>query len=369
MPSTTKLVITAGFAMFSMFFGSGNLIFPLLIGFKSQSLYIYAIFGFSITAVCVPFLGMLSMMKFKGDRKEYFAVLGKTPAFVLTLLMLMLMGPFGVIPRCVDVAFGGFEVMLPGLTIWVFSAFFCTAIGALIWRTNNIVDIIGLFLTPIKLGSYILLIIIGILFAAPVNHTELAPTSSFILGLHKGYQTMDLLASFFFASTIYHYLKRALGENCSDEKLVRMGILASLVGGLLLALCYIGLVKLGHLYSPFLVNVPQESMLAVIAQQTLGTYAVPFIAVTLAVSCLATATILAALFADFVKEDICKNKISRPHAIIFTVLASFALSLFGFETICNWLGYILEWIYPFLVAFSVYQLVNKFRTNSKVIEA
>ncbi|MES2607252.1 MAG: branched-chain amino acid transport system II carrier protein [Pseudomonadota bacterium] len=369
MSSTTKLVLTAGFAMFSMFFGSGNLIFPLLIGFKSQSLYIYAILGFSITAVCVPFLGMLGMMKFKGDRKEYFSVLGKTPAFILTLLMLMLMGPFGVIPRCVDVAFGGFEVMYPALPLWVFSAFFCTSIGALIWRTNSIVDIIGLFLTPIKLGSYILLIVVGIYFATPVTHSEIAPSASFFLGLHKGYQTMDLLASFFFASTIYHYLKSALGKNESDEKLIRMGILASLVGGVLLAACYIGLVMLGHLYSPFLANVPQESMLAVIAQQTLGRYAVPFIAVTLAISCLATATILAALFADFVKEDICKNKISRPHAIIFTVIASFSLSLLGFETICNWLGYILEWIYPFLMAFSVYQLLSKFKSNSKAIKA
>ncbi|MES2253205.1 MAG: branched-chain amino acid transport system II carrier protein [Pseudomonadota bacterium] len=369
MPSTTKLVLTAGFAMFSMFFGSGNLIFPLLIGFQSKSLYIYAIIGFSITAVCVPFLGMLGMMKFKGDRKEYFSVLGKTPAFVLILLMLMLMGPFGIIPRCVDVSYGGFELMYPALPLWLFSAFFCSLIGALIWRTNSIVDIIGLFLTPIKLGSYILLIVVGILFSNPINHSEMVPTSSFFLGLHKGYQTMDLLASFFFASTIYYYLKNALGKNATDAKLVHMGMLASLVGGILLAACYIGLVMLGHLYSPFLVNVPHESMLTVIAQKTLGAYAVPFIAVTMAVSCLATATILAALFADFVKEDICKNKISRPQAIVFTIIASFSMSLLGFDAICNWLGYILEFIYPFLMAFSIYQLLNKYRSRSNAIEA
>jgi branched-subunit amino acid permease len=110
-------------------------------------------------------------------------------------------------------------------------------------------------------------------------------------------------------------------------------------------------------------------MLAAIAQKTFGHYAVPFIAVTLAVSCLATATILAALFADFVKEDICQNKISRPHAILFTVITSFSLSLLGFETICNWLGYILERIYPFLMAFSIYQLASKFKTNPKAIRA
>jgi LIVCS family branched-chain amino acid:cation transporter len=354
--------------MFSMFFGSGNVIFPLLIGFKAQSLYTFAIFGFAITAVCVPFLGILGMIKFKGDRKDYFSVLGKTPAFILTLLMLMLMGPFGVIPRCVDVSYGGFELMYPTLPIWAFSAVFCLSIAILIWKKNSIVNIIGLLFTPIKLTSFIVLIVFGVWFSSPLNHSDMTPSSSFLLGLHKGYQTMDLLASFFFASTIYLYIKNTLGDKATDKNLARIGILASLVGGALLTVCYIGLILLGYLYSPFLGNVPQESMLAAIAQITLGKYAVPFIAITLAVSCLATATILADLFADFVQKDICSNKITRAQSVIFTILISFLLSLFGFVAICNWLGSILEWIYPFLMLFAIYQLVSHYKPTPQVIK-
>ncbi|MDP3371886.1 MAG: branched-chain amino acid transport system II carrier protein [Candidatus Paracaedibacteraceae bacterium] len=368
MPSTTKLVLTAGFAMFSMFFGSGNLIFPLLIGLKSQNLYVYSILGFSITAICIPFLGLLGMMKFKGDHKKYFSILGEKLAFVLILLMLMLIGPFGVIPRCVNVAFGGLELMCPIFPLWLFSLIFCIFTGVLIWRPNNIVNIIGLILTPIKLGSYVLLIIIGIWFAEPVIYSEMSASSSFFLGLSKGYQTMDLMASFFFASTIYVYLKKALpAEKNVDDKLIRMGILSSLFGAFLLLGCYVGLVLLGYLYSPFLDNVAQESMLVAIAQQTLGRYAGPFITTTLAVSCLATATILAALFTDFLKEDICKNKITRPQAIFATAIISFTLSLFGFESICNCLGYILEWIYPFLMLFAIFQIVRKYTINQNLI--
>jgi LIVCS family branched-chain amino acid:cation transporter len=354
--------------MFSMFFGSGNLIFPLLIGLKSQNLYLYSIIGFSITAICVPFLGLLGMMKFKGDHKKYFSILGEKPAFILILLMLMLIGPFGVIPRCINVAFGGLELMYPVFPLWLFSFLFCSLTGALIWRPNNIVDIIGLILTPIKLGSYVLLIVIGMWFAEPVMYSELTASSSFFLGLSKGYQTMDLMASFFFASAIYVYLKKALpSEKNMDDKLINMGILASIFGALLLFGCYVGFVLLGCLYSPFLDNIAQESMLVAIAQQTLGRYAAPFITTTLAVSCLATATILAALFTDFLKEDICKNKITRPQAIFTTALISFTLSLLGFESICNCLGYILEWIYPFLMIFAVFQIVRKYTTSQKSI--
>lgn len=369
-PSAPKLVLTAGFAMFSMFFGSGNLIFPLLIGLKSQNLYPYSIIGFSITAICVPFLGLLGMMKFKGDHKKYFSILGKKPAFILILLMLMLIGPFGVIPRCVNVAFGGFEIMYPSFPLWLFSFIFCLFTALLIWRPNNIVDIIGLILTPIKLGSYILLIVIGIWFAEPVLYSEMTVPSSFYLGLSKGYQTMDLMASFFFASTIYKYLKKALPGKNMENKRIRMGIRASIFGATLLFGCYVGLVVLGYLYSPFLDNVAQESMLVAISQRTLGQYAAPFITITLAVSCLATATILAALFTDFLKEEICKNKITRPLAILITALISFILSLLGFESICNCLGYILEWIYPFLMIFAAFQIIRKYITFKKpVIEA
>jgi LIVCS family branched-chain amino acid:cation transporter len=272
--------------------------------------------------------------------------------------MLALIGPFGVIPRCVTVAFGGISLMFSGFSFALFSAFFCALTGALIWKKNRIVDIIGLILTPFKLGSIFLLILVGLWFGGTPSNSSISAPYSALLGIMQGYQTMDLVAAFFFACTIYDYLKTQ-SQSKSKPDLLRMGVQASLVGAFLLSLVYVGFIMLGAKFAPVLQGVAPESMLVVIAEKTLGYYAMPVVALTLAVSCLATATVLAALFVDFLQEDLSQNRLSRPQSIILTLLTAYGLSLFGFKTICGWLGTILEWIYPFLVVFAIFQILSK----------
>ncbi len=358
-----KLVFTAGFAMFSMFFGSGNLVFPLLIGYETTDFYTFAIVGLLITAVCVPFLGLLGMIKFNGDRKAYFSSLGKVPAFVLTFLMLALMGPFGVIPRCITVAFGGLSLIIPGLPFVSFSFIFCLLIGVLIWQRNRIVDIIALILTPFKLGSIILLIIAGLYFGndpLPSLHTS---KDAFLMGVMQGYQTMDLIAAFFFACTIYEYLQIKTNNQkniaAREHLLFKMGVYSSLIGAMLLSLVYVGFVMLGAKYALVLRGVPAESMLTEISRHALGVYAMPIVALTLAISCLATATVLTNLFVDFLQSDISLGRLTRPYSIFLTLTITFGISLLGFQFICVWLGSILEWIYPLLLVYAIAQIIRK----------
>lgn len=358
-----KLVLTAGFAMFSMFFGSGNLVFPLLVGFETSDNYVYAIAGLLVTAVCIPFLGLLGMIQFKGDRKEYFSSLGKIPAFLLTLLMLSLMGPFGVIPRCITVAFGGLGLIAPDLSFSLFSLGFCILTGLLIWKRNQIVNIIGLVLTPFKLGSIVLLILVGLYFGEGALASLHTQKESFNLGFLQGYQTMDLVAGLFFACTIYEYLKTNLnyteiGQD-SERQLLKKGIYASLIGALLLSLVYIGFIMLGAEYAPYLKNIPPESMLVEIARHALGHYAMPVVAATLAVSCLATATVLTTLAVDFLQDDISKNYLNRAQSILIILAVTLGMSMLGFQSICSFLGTALAWIYPFLVIYTLFQIVRK----------
>ena len=361
--SAYKIVLTAGFAMFSMFFGSGNLVFPLLIGFQSLNHYSYAILGLLVTAVCVPFLGLLGIIQFQGDRKAYFSSLGPIVSFSLVFLMLTLIGPFGVMPRCITVAFGGLAILSPSLPFWAFSFGFCLLLGALIWQRNKIVSIIGLCLTPFKLGSIIFLIIFGLWYGPDVMPSTQTSTQSFWLGVSQGYQTMDLIAAFFFATTIYEYLqlrlKQAGQQNPSVPQLFRWGLSASLVGAFLLSIVYVGFTLLGSKYASHLQTTPPESMLVEIANQALGVYAMPVVAFTLAISCLATATVLATLFVDFLQQDISRNRLSRPQSIVITLALTFGMSLLGFKTICQFLGTILEWIYPLLVVYAVIQILRK----------
>lgn len=359
MTSYHRVVLTAGFAMFSMFFGSGNLVFPLLTGQITTSNASLATLGFIVTAVLVPFMGLLSMILYEGDTQSFFSRLGKIPSFLLILMMLSLMGPFGVVPRCISVAYGGLHILYPDLSYWGFSLFFCFLIFVLIWRSNKVVDVIGLLLTPFKLGGLMFLMIVGLYFSDPALPSSLTKEAALTFGLTKGYQTMDLMAAFFFSSTTVFYLKDHLKAGDGQSKLLTLSLLASTLGALILGVAYIGFIALGARYAPSLANIPAESLLAVISYEALGDIALPIVSFTMAVACLATAVILTLLFVEFFYRDVLTTKVNEKLCMVLTVGLTFGVSLFGFSKICEMLGVVLEISYPALIALAITNIIQK----------
>jgi len=223
-----------------------------------------AILGFVLTAVLVPFLGLIGMILFDGNYRSYFDKLGRIPALLLIAIILMLIGPFGVVPRCITVAFGGFNLLMPSLSFELFSLFFCGIIIACIWTKSRIVDIIGLFLTPFKLGGIIILILFGLWFGQDAVQGGLSSPEAFTNALFKGYQTMDLMAAFFFSSAIVYYLRNHLTAQDDNKTLVKMSVAASIMGALLLTIVYIGFIGLGAKYAPYLHDAQPEHLLVAI---------------------------------------------------------------------------------------------------------
>src|SRR3982751_6596397 len=86
---------TTGLALFSMFFGAGNLIFPLLVGVQAGSHHTAAGVGLGISAVLFPLLGLFAMMRYGGDLRAFLARLGRWPAFAVMALLYMTQGPLG----------------------------------------------------------------------------------------------------------------------------------------------------------------------------------------------------------------------------------------------------------------------------------
>jgi len=81
MKKNSLLVVSVGFALFSMFFGSGNLVFPLQVGVESGGHYVLASLGVLLTCVIFPLLGMLGMMLYRGDVGAFFAFLASGESF------------------------------------------------------------------------------------------------------------------------------------------------------------------------------------------------------------------------------------------------------------------------------------------------
>lgn len=366
MSSTTSLkfrVFSAGLAMFSMFFGAGNVVFPLLIGQVAKQQTCYAIIGFILTAVCVPFLGLSAILFFAGDYRAFFSRLGLKGGMLVTAFIMLLIGPLGALPRCIALSYSTLQISFPGLSVHIFALIACGLIYLCTYRKSAIVDTLGWGLTPLLLLNLLIIVVAGFYYSNPeaLASTSLNSFQAFSFGLEQGYNTMDLLGSFFFSSMIFMSLKDTIGQEEGGEinkkKLFKNSLKASLIGAFLLGTVYIGFSFIGAFHGATALGNSGE-LLGYIALNTLGNGAGLIASATIALACLTTAIALAAAFAEFLQKDVCKSRISYSNALIGTLAVSYGVSTLEFTGIVSWLTPILQWIYPALIAFTIASLIS-----------
>ena len=94
-----KILVTG--TLFGMFFGAGNLIFPVHLGQMAGQNALPAIIGFIITAVGVPILGVTH----SDGLQTLSGKVGKGYGIFFTCLLYLTIGPLFAIPRCATVSF------------------------------------------------------------------------------------------------------------------------------------------------------------------------------------------------------------------------------------------------------------------------
>src|SRR3989344_5641323 len=354
-----SLILSTGLAMFSMFFGSGNLVFPLLVGQVSEGHYLLAALGLFLTGVVVPFLGILVMLLFNGDSNAFFSRLGRPATFWFPLFALSLMGPFGVLARCITVAHGAFKLLMPDLPLWVFSLIGCTAIFFLTFKKNRIVPLLGSILTPLLLVSLSAIAI----FSLANNHLPMAADgghwTSFKHGILQGYQTMDLLAAFFFSVFVIKHLRQPPSVSDNPATSLPVFLCASFIGAGLLSSIYFVLVLMGAMYAPELSGVPPQEMLGFIAERSLGSWAAPVVGIAVILACLTPALVLTSLFSDFLKKEVARNKLPNSISLAITLVIAFFISTLKFSGIMAFIAPILEFTYPALIVLTVVNIFHK----------
>lgn len=352
------LVLSTGLAMFSMFFGSGNLVFPLMIGSEATGNWHAAAFGLLMTGVLVPFLGLLGVLLYQGSAKNFFGAMGKSAAFWVPLICLSLMGPFGVLARCITVAHGSIRLLFPEFGLIPFSLLFCGAVFAMSVKKNRVVPILGSFLTPLLLLSLGAIAFFGIKFGDWNLQAEVPVNEALKVGLLKGYQLMDLLAAFFFSAFIVSHLKEEVRGN-DPKKLVKVFMQSSFVGIGLLSLVYVSLVAMGALYAGPLQGVAPEEMLGTVATLAMGSSAGLVVSVAVALACFTTGVVLAALYAEFLQQEVFKERIGKPLSMGLTLMIAFLVSTLEFSGIAAFIAPILEAMYPALIVLTVLNICHK----------
>lgn len=354
-----------GLAMFAMFFGAGNIVFPLALGQFAQDKNFYGIVGMMFTAVFIPLAGLLAMLFFEGDYNAFFRRIGKIPGFLVTLMILGLIGPFAGIPRCITISYSTLSTFgldqLPGFNLATFSVFSCLLIFFFTYRPSKILPLLGYVLTPLLLVTLAVILLKGALVMPAVLPSSHTGWQTFVHGFMGGYNMMDLLASFFFSSVVLLCLKRP-GEQLNlkeNRPLLYVAISGCLIAATLLTLVYVSFSYLSAGYSAVLEGVPKHELLGTLAYLHLGPYAGLIAGTAVAFACLTTEIALAAILAEFLRKTLCKEKISYPLSLLIILGLSFFVSTLKFDGISAFLGPILELCYPALIVLTLLNLAHK----------
>lgn len=353
-------IITTGLALFAMFFGAGNVVFPLALGQYAQGNHFFATLGMILTAVGVPFLGLISITLFNGNYQSFFGRLGKVPGFLFALFIMGLIGPFGAIPRCISLSYSTVSLYVPYLSLPLFSFLSCIVIFLFTFKKNKILDVLGYILTPLLLLSLLIIIVKGIISPTSELSYDTDRWETFLLGLKEGYQTMDLLGAFFFSSVMLSCLEApSTTEHKNYKKVIFTALKASGLAAFLLALVYFGFSYVAALHNISLSVISKDQFLGILALNILGSNAGIIAIVAVALACLTTAIALCAVFAEFLHEDVTCKKISYIPSLLLTLLISFFVSTLSFSGIALFLVPILEVCYPALIVLSIVNLAFK----------
>ncbi len=345
-----RSVWATGLALFSMFFGAGNLVFPLIIGRATGSDNGIAVLGLGLSAVLFPLLGLVAMMFYRGDLGLFLGRLGKWPALGVMALLYMSQGPVGSMPRHFTLMHASLKPYLPGLTLVVFSVVIAGVVFCLTVRPAEMMRWLGRVLTPVLLGVMGVLFVAG-MWNAPAAQSTVGASHPFSQGLKGGYQTLDLTAALLFATLIMPYLgqvkKRMLG--------------ASVIAASLLMTAYVGLCFLAAHYGT---TCPPEDMLHNIAVQVLGPVGGVCATVAVFLACLTTNITLAALFAEYVRKEFFQGKISITWPLVGTLAVTALMANLGFTGIMRVLEPVLEVVYPGLIVLCLWNMIYVPRATS-----
>lgn len=354
-----------GFALFAMFFGAGNLIFPPSLGRAVGSGYISASAGFLITGVGLPLLGIISSMKSGGSFEMMADKVGKWFSILVTTALILSIGPMLAIPRTAATTFElSLQPLFPNITpFWGILGYLLINLF-FVFKPNSIIDTIGKILTPILLIMLFLIVAKG--FLKPIGPIiDTGYSNIFTKSLLEGYQTMDAMASVIFASIIISSVKSK--GYTSEKEIISTTIASSLIAVLGLSIVYGGLLYLGaqtsSLYGIF---IPRTKLVMEISKSVLGSFGTIALSVAVGLACLTTSIGLTATGANFFAK-LSKGKLSYKVNVVLITLLSFIIAIKGVDSIIAFAAPILQILYPVVIILILTNLLGSLIKNNKVI--
>lgn len=367
---TKKDYLYLGSMLFGFFFGAGNLIFPVNMGQQAGANVLLANLGFLITAIGLPFLGIIAVGISKTNGLFDIATrVNRKYAYIFTILLYLVIGPFFALPRLATTSFeiGVVPFVAPqqqSLVLAIFSTVFFVCAWLLALKPSRLLEYVGKYLNPIFL--LLLAVLLVMAFVHPLGQASQGAVQTayasqpFFTGFLQGYNTLDALASLAFGIIIVTSIK--------DRGVTKPGVIALdtfksgavsiiLMGIIYTLLSYLGAMSIGH----FKLSANGGIALAQVARYYLGTGGSVLLALIIIVACLKTAVGLISAFSQTFVELFP----SRSY-VMFATVVSILPAVFANVGLTNIIAYsvpVLMFLYPLAITLIILTIFSPLYHN------
>ena len=337
--------IVVGFALFAMFFGAGNVVFPPYIGMHAGEQWANGFLFYFIADIGLALVAMFAILH-AGGADNITGRIGHVASKVLMCAVILCIGPMVAIPRTAATTLEmSVTPFFSGMSPVVFSIIFFAVILLLSIKQSAVIDIVGKILTPALLIGLLVLIVKG--FVSPIGDivdTGVSASEVTVNGIKSGYQTMDVLAAMAFGIII---LSSADEKGYTDSKsAAKMIGIAAALSGVLLLIVYFGLTYLGATASTvFPTDISRANLVIGIVELLLGKAGLIIFAIVIALACITTAVALVSSAASFFAK-LANDKISYSVFVVVICVSSAVISNLGLDMIIAIATPVLDIVYP-----------------------
>ncbi len=376
---TPRQLTLVGSMLFGLFFGAGNLIFPLILGAKAGQNLPAALLGLLLTAVGIPLLGVMSIGLARSE--GLLDLSGRvSPRFrmLFTCALYLTIGPLFAIPRCAATSFtiGVAPFVGENIGIWQlgFSLCFFGAVLYFSMKPSKILDSVGKFLNPAFL-LFLGIMLVTALIKPVQPMASVTPSGDYVhaafsAGFLQGYDTLDALASLAFGIIVIRTV-RQLGVTEPGRvavSTVNAGVVSmSLMAFIYAATALVGTQSFG-LYAERLADpgFTGGDAFAMIAHHYFGRGGGLLLAVTVTLCCMKTAVGLVTSCAETFEEMFPSKFSYLKWAMVFSG-ASLLISNFGLSKIIEFSAPVLYFLYPLAIVLILLGLFGRFFGHARPV--
>lgn len=372
---TLSSYLYIGSMLFGLFFGAGNLIFPVHMGQVAGANVSWATLGFLVTGIGLPFLGVIAIGISKSNGLfDLASRIHPLYGYFMTVALYLTIGPFFALPRLSTVSYEigltpyiNPEYQTIGLAI--FSILFYGAALFLSLKPTKILIYVGKVLNPIFLVFLGVLIVTA--FIRPMGGIAEIPVTGnyinepFVSGFLEGYNTMDALASLAFGIVVVQTIK-SLGVTKPSEiakDTIKSGLISIILMGIIYAsLSYLGTMSVGQ----FPISENGGIALTQISQYYFGSFGSVLLAVIVTIACLKTAIGLITACAETFKEMFPRTISYKAYVVVFSVLTTLVANV-GLTNIIAYSLPVLMFLYPLAITLILLALLSPLFKDRQVV--